>query len=69
MTKVVLCSNCFKNQGLRLTAFNVGIDKKGLCPQCKTENGRKLNKDLVITLAYRFLLEVHFKELILAVLP
>ena len=54
MIKVVLCSNCFKDQGLRLTAFNVGIDKKGLCPQCKTENVRKLNKALVMELAYRF---------------
>lgn len=54
MTKVVLCSNCFKDQGLRLTAFNVGIDKKSLCPQCKTENGRKLNKELVMELAYKF---------------
>ena len=62
MTKVVLCSNCFKNQGLRLTAFNVGIDKKGLCPQCKTKNGRKLNKDLVITLAYRFFVRGTFQR-------
>jgi len=62
MTKVVLCSNCFKDQGLRLTAFNVGIDKKGLCPQCKTENGRKLNKDLVITLAYRFFVRSTFQR-------
>lgn len=54
MTKVVLCSNCFKDQGLRLTAFNVGIDKNGLCPQCKTKNGRKLNEELVKKLAYNF---------------
>jgi len=54
MTEAILCSNCFNDQGLKLTAFNIGIDKKGLCPQCKTENGRKLNKELVIKLAYRF---------------
>ena len=54
MTEVVLCSNCFNDQGLRLTAFNIGIDKNGFCPQCKTENGRKLNKELVEKLAYRF---------------
>ena len=54
MTEIVLCSNCFKDQGLRLDAFNIGIDKNGLCPQCKTENGRKLNKELVEKLAYRF---------------
>ena len=54
MTEIVLCSNCFKDQGLRLTAFNMGIDKNGLCPQCKTENGRKLNKELVKKLADRF---------------
>lgn len=54
MTKVVLCSNCFKDQGLRLDAINIGIDKNGLCPQCKTKNGRKLNKELVKKLAYNF---------------
>lgn len=54
MTEILLCSNCFNDQGLRLTAFNIGIDQNGLCPQCKTENGRKLNKDLVIKLAYKF---------------
>jgi len=54
MTEVVLCSNCFKDQGLRIDAFNIGIDKNSLCPQCKTENGRKLNKELVEKLAYRF---------------
>jgi hypothetical protein len=32
----------------------MGIDKNGLCPQCKTENGRKLNKELVEKLAYGF---------------
>ena len=54
MSEVILCSNCFKDQGLRLTAFNIGIDKNGLCPQCKTKNGRKLNKELVKKLAYSF---------------
>jgi len=39
MTEIALCSNCFKDQGLRLTAFNMGIDKNDLCPQCNTENG------------------------------
>ena len=54
MSEIVLCSNCFNDQGLRLNAFNIGIDKKSLCPQCKTENGRKLDKELVTKLAYRF---------------
>lgn len=54
MSEVILCSNCFNDQGLRLTALNIGIDKNGLCPQCKTENGRKLTKELVMKLAYRF---------------
>jgi hypothetical protein len=54
MTEIVLCSNCFNDQGLRLTAFNIGIDKNSLCPRCKTKNGRKLNKELVKKLAYSF---------------
>ena len=54
LSKVILCSNCFNDQGLRLDAFNIGIDQNSLCPQCKTENGRKLSKELVMNLAYRF---------------
>jgi len=54
MSEIVLCSNCFNDQGLRLTAFNIGIDKNSLCPRCKTKNGRKLNKELVKKLAYSF---------------
>jgi len=54
MLEAILCSNCFNDQGLRLTAFNIGIDQNSLCPQCKTENGRKLNKELIMELAYRF---------------
>ena len=54
MTEIVLCSNCFNDQGLRLAAFNIGIDKKSICPHCKTKNGKKLNKELVTELAYRF---------------
>ena len=54
MTEIVLCSNCFNDQGLKLTAFNIGIDKNSLCPRCKTKNGRKLNKELVKKLAYSF---------------
>jgi len=54
MSELILCSNCFKDQGLRLTAFNIGIDKNSFCPRCKTKNGRKLNKELVEKLAYSF---------------
>ena len=59
MSEIVLCSNCFNDQGLRLNAFNIGIDKKSLCPQCKTENGRKLDKELVTKFAYKFFVRVN----------
>src|SRR5262245_50678281 len=50
----VLCSKCFHNQGLRLDATRIGGEKGGVCPQCRAVDGRKLDKDLVETLAFRF---------------
>lgn len=54
MEEFVLCSECFKDQGLKLDAFNVGIESQTSCPNCNGKNGRKLNKELVAKLAYRF---------------
>src|SRR4051812_49004703 len=49
-----LCSNCFKDEGLRLDAFKIGIESIEECKNCKSKNGRKLNSELVIDLCNRF---------------
>jgi hypothetical protein len=53
-TKIILCSNCFKDRGLRLDSFNIGVESNEVCPNCKTKNGKKLNSALVERLAVRF---------------
>lgn len=50
----LLCSNCFTDEGLRLDAQKIGIDEGNRCPQCGSSAGRKLTKELVRELCYRF---------------
>lgn len=52
--KYPLCSNCFTDEGLRLDAQKIGRTLSRICPNCKTENGKKLNHKLLEILAYRF---------------
>lgn len=53
-SNIVLCSDCFQDEGLRLDSFFIGIDDKTRCPNCSSENGYKLTKELVRKLCYRF---------------
>lgn len=51
---VLLCSDCFVDEGLRIDAHKHGLEKKGECPQCGSPNGRKLNREDIAGLAWRF---------------
>ena len=51
---VVLCSNCFTDQGLRLDAERIGDTDDSACPNCRERSGRKLTTDRVGALAHRF---------------
>ena len=57
MTKILLCSDCFKDEGLKLDSFQLGIDKNEICPNCNSKIGRKLTNDLVHELAFRFFVQ------------
>lgn len=52
--QVLLCSNCFVDEGLRIDAFKHGLEQDGDCPNCNSPNGRKLTKGHVEGLAWRF---------------
>lgn len=65
MTKIVLCSNCFNDNGLRLDAFKIGIEKAIACPNCHAENGKKLNRELIEELAHRFFVRGTIQALVL----
>lgn len=51
---VLLCSNCFTDEGLRIDSSKYGQDLCGECPICRSRDGRKLTRDDVLALADRF---------------
>jgi hypothetical protein len=54
MVDFTLCSNCFRDQGLKLDAEHFGEADDSVCPNCKATTGRKLSKDAIAALAHRF---------------
>lgn len=50
----LLCSNCFIDEGLRIDAAKHGLQQNGDCPNCKSPDGRKLTKEHIERLAWRF---------------
>jgi hypothetical protein len=54
MSAAVLCSNCFRDEGLRLDSFKYGDNSSSPCAQCGSTDGRKLTKELVEQIAHRF---------------
>jgi hypothetical protein len=50
----LLCSDCFHDEGLRLTAAEVGQKDLSGCPNCSSKNGMKLSRRHVAVLAQRF---------------
>lgn len=51
---VLLCSECFNDEGLRLDARLIGVADLSLCPNCGASVGAKLDKVRLDRLAYRF---------------
>lgn len=52
--KVILCSNCFQDEGLKATAWKIGLEKKTTCPNCKFKYGNKLTRFLAKKVCYSF---------------
>lgn len=50
----MVCSDCFNDEGLRLSAFQMGIDDGLACDKCGSASGRKLDKSQLLSLAHRF---------------
>lgn len=51
---LILCSNCFNDEGLSLDASLIGIENTSKCPNCSSETGKKLTRQIVRELCYRF---------------
>lgn len=60
--ETLLCSNCFNDQGLKIDSFRIGIEENSCCPNCKTNNGKKLNQELINQLAERFFVTGSFHK-------
>lgn len=54
MSDAVLCSNCFRDEGLRLDSLRYGTKGDDSCAHCGSTTGSKLDKDLVEQIAHRF---------------
>ena len=54
LTAYRLCSDCFSDHGIRLTAEDIGLRDETSCPNCQSRRGRKLTLQLLEALAYRF---------------
>lgn len=51
---IVACSSCFVDRGLCLDAEQLGEASPQVCPNCGSVEGKKLDKDRLGALAYRF---------------
>lgn len=60
--EIFLCSSCFKDEGLKIDAYTIGIVNNEICPNCKLDNGHKLTKELVRKLCYRFFVQGTIKR-------
>jgi hypothetical protein len=54
MDDFVLCSECFRDQGLKLDAQKFGVDDRTPCVNCHLTTGRKLTKQAIVHLSHRF---------------
>lgn len=52
----MLCSECFKNEGLKLEAQKIGYDDNNVCNNCTSSTGKKLVKEQLCLLMQRFFL-------------
>lgn len=50
----VLCSSCFSNQGLRISAQKLGTKNNMRCKGCNKSKGYKLTKNILNDLAHQF---------------
>lgn len=60
ITETILCSCCFKDDGLRIEAEKLGKKIVGVCPKCGSWKGHKLTNEDVEELQFRFFWEGSF---------
>lgn len=51
---IVFCSDCFRNEGLRIEAEKLGQQQESPCPACSSTSGKKIDEGLLWELCCRF---------------
>lgn len=59
-TRIVLCSECFQDSGLKADAARLGFNALHRCPNCKSRNGKRLNHHALFQLARQFFVDGTF---------
>ena len=52
--KYNICSECFYDEGLKLTSEKIGINNSHICPNCNKSNGLKISKELLLEISLEF---------------
>lgn len=60
MKNIVACSDCFHDSGLKLEAQKIGINDNSVCPLCHSLSGKKLDKELLDHLCWKYFVEGSF---------
>ena len=55
--EILLCSNCFNDEGLRLNASRLGLLNNEACPNCKNTQGAKLDRNALESLSFNFFVQ------------
>jgi hypothetical protein len=50
----LLCSKCFHDEGLRLSSTDIGVPDFSKCPNCGSQDGKKLSRQALGILAHQF---------------
>lgn len=53
-SSILLCSECFTDEGLKIDAAKNGLATLGICPNCGHSEGKKLTKEHIEALAWHF---------------
>ena len=61
--EILMCSNCFSDEGLRLDASKYGIINNKKCKLCKNTAGHKLTKSKIRQLCYSFFVRGTIKKI------
>lgn len=54
LPEILLCSDCFHDEGLKLNSIEIGITDERTCPNCNSTLGSKLDVKLIDKLIHQF---------------